>query len=78
MVVVEDSTRILERRRLSFGLVDVHTAQLHPIIGMPVLVPVPKNVIFNWGKITQQIYFIKRSNLKLHGRLLLFAYDRSI
>jgi hypothetical protein len=55
IVVVVDSTKTLERNRLSFGLVEVHTAQEQPIIGMPVLVPVPRNVIFNTGEATTQI-----------------------
>jgi hypothetical protein len=37
---------MLVRNLLSLGLVDVQTGQLQPIIGMPVLVPVPRNVIF--------------------------------
>jgi len=53
--VVDDSTTMLERNRLSFGFSDVQTAQEQPIIGMPVLVPVPRNVIFNVGKATAQI-----------------------
>jgi len=54
-VVEDDSTKTLERNRLSFGFAEVHTAQEHPIIGMPVLVPVPRNVIFNKGEATAQI-----------------------
>ena len=37
---------------LVFLSVDVQTGQLHPIIGTPLLVPVPKNVIFKGGQCT--------------------------
>jgi hypothetical protein len=52
--VVADSTKILLRRRLSLGLVEVQTGQVHPIIGIPELVPVPRKVIFN-ERLTRQI-----------------------
>jgi hypothetical protein len=55
MTVAADSTRMLVRKRLSFLLEDVHTMQLHPIIGIPLLVPVPKKVIFNKGQSTPQM-----------------------
>jgi len=32
----------------------MHTEQLHPIIGTPLLVPVPKKVIFNGGQNTRK------------------------
>ena len=47
--VVDDSMRILERRRLSFLFADVHILHVQAIIGTPLLVPVPKNVIFKEG-----------------------------
>ena len=40
---------MLLRSRLSLLSVDAHTAQGQAIIGTPVLVPVPKKVIFNGG-----------------------------
>jgi len=45
---------ILDRRRLSFLSGDVHTSQLQPIMGTPLLVPVPRNVIFKGGHCTWQ------------------------
>lgn len=48
--VVSEAMRILLRRRLSLGSAEVHTAQSHPIIGTPPLVPVPKNVTVNEAK----------------------------
>ena len=33
------------RRRLSRGSFELHTAQWHPIVGTPVLVPEPNTVI---------------------------------
>ena len=56
-VVVGELTRILLRKRLSRGSVDRQTAQVHPIIGTPELVPDPKKVICNSGTFTQQIYY---------------------
>jgi len=53
--VVGDSTRMLERNLLSFGFDEVQTAQEQPIIGIPVLVPVPRKVIFKVGEATAQI-----------------------
>jgi hypothetical protein len=50
-----DCTRMLVRRRLSFLSADVHTAQGQPIMGMPVLVPVPRKVIFSGGCCTKQM-----------------------
>jgi hypothetical protein len=50
IVVVLLSTSMLVRRRLSFESGDVHTGQLQATIGTPVLVPVPKKVIFNGGQ----------------------------
>jgi len=55
IVVVGDSTKMLVRSRLSFGFDEVQTAQWQPIIGMPVLVPVPRNVILMFGALTKQI-----------------------
>jgi len=46
---VDDCTSILERSRLSFLSVDVHTAQSQAIIGTPLLVPVPRKVILREG-----------------------------
>jgi hypothetical protein len=40
---------MLLRSRLSFLSVDAHIAQGQAIIGTPVLVPVPRNVIFKDG-----------------------------
>jgi hypothetical protein len=53
-------------------LVDVHTAQEQPIIGTPLLVPVPKNVIFNEDVCTFSNLQEKKANsfrsyLKLMG-----------
>ena len=44
-VVVSDSIKTLLRRRLSLGSVEEQTLQSQAIIGTPLLVPVPKNVI---------------------------------
>jgi hypothetical protein len=55
MVVVADCIKILERSLLSFASVEVHTSQEQPIMGMPVLVPVPRKVIFSGGAFTEQI-----------------------
>jgi hypothetical protein len=46
---------MLVRSRLSFLLADVQTAQPQPIMGTPLLVPVPKNVMVNGGCCTQQM-----------------------
>jgi hypothetical protein len=46
---------------LSFLLVDEQTAQLQPIIGTPLLVPVPKKVIESEEFCTNQIYIKKQS-----------------
>jgi hypothetical protein len=54
MVVVALCTIILLRKRLSFLLGDVHTAHSQPIIGTPLLVPVPRNVIVSDGCATFQ------------------------
>jgi hypothetical protein len=51
-VVEGDWTRMLERSRLSRGSGEAHTSQGHAIIGTPVLVPVPRKVIFNGGLFT--------------------------
>jgi hypothetical protein len=40
---------MLERSRLSFLSGEVQTSQSQPIIGTPLLVPVPKNVILREG-----------------------------
>ena len=45
--VVSDSTLILVLNRLSLGSSEVHTGQMHPIRGTPVLVPDPRMVIRN-------------------------------
>jgi len=42
--------------RLSLGFFDVHTSQLHAIIGTPLLVPVPRKVIVMGGLFTAQSY----------------------
>jgi len=55
-VVFADCTRILDRSRLSFLLAEVHTSQLQAIIGTPLLVPVPRKVIFNGGQNIQMKY----------------------
>jgi len=52
--VVSDSTLILVLNRLSLGSSEVHTGQMHPMRGTPVLVPDPRMVILNktcWIKI---------------------------
>jgi hypothetical protein len=41
--VFADSTKTLVLKRLSLAFVELQTEQSQPIIGMPVLVPVPKN-----------------------------------
>ncbi|MCK7559223.1 hypothetical protein MKQ70_31340 [Chitinophaga sedimenti] len=41
-----DATRMLLRRRLSFGFFEAHTSQGQAITGTPWDVPVPKNVIW--------------------------------
>jgi hypothetical protein len=45
---------MLERSRLSFLSGDAHTSQGQATIGTPVLVPVPRKVIFNGGLLTCQ------------------------
>jgi hypothetical protein len=40
---------MLERSRLSFVSVELHTAQGHAIMGTPLLVPVPRKVILSEG-----------------------------
>jgi len=45
---------MLLRSLLSFLSVEVQTSQLQAIIGTPLLVPVPKNVIVSGGQITVQ------------------------
>jgi hypothetical protein len=47
--VCSERTQMLERRRLSRVSVDVQTAQSQPIIGTPLLVPVPRNVMVSFG-----------------------------
>ena len=47
--VLADCTRILLRSLLSFLSLEVHTTQLQAIMGTPLLVPVPRNVIFSDG-----------------------------
>jgi hypothetical protein len=47
--VEEDSTNMLDRRRLSFLSVEWQTGHGQAIIGTPLLVPEPKKLIFNWG-----------------------------
>ena len=49
IVVVGDSTMILGLNLLSLGSVEVQTSQSHAIMGTPVLVPVPRNVILSEG-----------------------------
>ena len=44
---------MLERSRLSFGSVEAQTAQGQATMGTPVLVPVPKKVIFKGGLLTR-------------------------
>jgi hypothetical protein len=46
-VVVVLCTNMLLRKRLSFLSGEVHTSQGQAIMGTPLLVPVPKNVICN-------------------------------
>jgi hypothetical protein len=41
---------MLLRNLLSFELDEVHTSQLHATMGTPVLVPVPRKVIFIGGQ----------------------------
>jgi hypothetical protein len=45
---------MLLRSRVSFSSIDVHTSQSQAIMGMPLLVPVPKKVMVNGGQITFQ------------------------
>jgi hypothetical protein len=49
IVVDTDSIIMLGRKRLSFVSFDVHTSHSQAIIGTPVLVPVPRNVILREG-----------------------------
>ena len=46
---------MLERNRWSRGSADVQTEQRQPIIGTPLLVPVPRNVMLNDGATTSTI-----------------------
>ena len=48
-VVVSDSSKMLERRRLSFLSGEVHTSQEQATMGTPLLVPVPRKVILSCG-----------------------------
>lgn len=48
--VLSLSTRMLLRSLLSLGSVELQTGQLQAIIGTPLLVPVPKNVICKDGQ----------------------------
>lgn len=43
---------MLDRNRLSFGSGEVHTSQSHPIMGTPLLVPVPRKVMVRGGQVT--------------------------
>jgi hypothetical protein len=45
---------MLERSRLSFWSPDRQTSQSQPIIGTPLLVPVPRNVMVRGGQVTLQ------------------------
>jgi hypothetical protein len=45
---------MLLRKRLSLSSADVHTRQPQAIIGMPVLVPVPRNVMVSDELLTPQ------------------------
>jgi len=53
-VVLAERTNTLLRNLLSFLSVDVQTAQLQPIMGTPLLVPVPRNVIVREGHVTSE------------------------
>jgi hypothetical protein len=53
IVVVDVSTIIEERKRLSFTFMLVHTSHLQAINGTPCDVPVPKNVIFKYYNIAK-------------------------
>jgi len=55
-VVDDERTSRLDLNLLSFLSGDEQTSQLHPIIGMPPLVPVPKNVNVSKREATYQIY----------------------
>jgi hypothetical protein len=46
---------MLDRSLLSLLSADEHISQSQPIIGTPLLVPVPRKVIFNDGANTRQI-----------------------
>jgi hypothetical protein len=52
--VVEDSTKMLDRRRLSFLSAEWQTGQGQAIIGTPALVPEPRKVIFIEGNCTDK------------------------
>jgi len=58
-VVVALSTKMLLLKRLSFLLAEWQTSQGHAIMGTPLLVPVPRNVIFKGGECTGQKYGIR-------------------
>ena len=47
MQVVSDSILMLVLNRLSLGSSEVHTGQMHPMRGTPVLVPDPRMVMRN-------------------------------
>jgi hypothetical protein len=55
-LVFFDSTKMLLRKRLSFLLVEVHTGHSQPIIGTPLLVPVPRKVILRGEVFTRASY----------------------
>ena len=58
------SIRMEALRRLSRGSVEEHTAQLHPIWGTPVDVPVPKNCTFIICQFVKKLpHFLQRAAL---------------
>ena len=56
IVVLGDCTMMLLRNRLSRRSAEAQTSQGQAIMGTPLLVPVPKNVIVRGGIVTAQTY----------------------
>jgi hypothetical protein len=69
---VGDCTRILQRNLLSLGFTELQTSQGQAIIGTPLLVPVPSNVMVSGGYDTVDKMF---ANDPLPGKFILFLFQ---
>ena len=74
-VVVDDCTRILQRNLLSLGLVEWQTSQGQAIIGTPLLVPVPSNVMVSGGYDTVDKMF---ASVPLSDKLFRFYFKSGL